>query len=698
MLNKVYTLYTIICLTFLATNIFGTSCTEGDKAYRILHYQKAIDAYLICQKQNNLTDLKSLTKLAHSYRMLDKYAEAAEVYKFTLKQKNVPQDNFYLYISCLQAQEYFPSEINKILDSLIRARPRDKKLAELKKVSEISTSQDSFILSKVVFNSLEADFAPQFIDGKLVFGSTRPSDAKMDGFTSQNFARLWTFDSITKVVAQYVIDGMDVKFNIGTPVFDPLDGSLFFSANVPKPNRLGSANLTIYRAKLMDKKYKVENWQNAAGNFNYTHPTISPNGQLMVFSSDQGGKAMDLYFCTRMKSGDWSNPRPFKRNINTMGQEVFPRFISNSQLIFSSDGLKLGESLDFYQTSFRNKEWTDPVLLPKPLNTQKDDYAIWSDSLLTEGFFTSNRDDKDGNEDIYSFRKVKKCVIKTQIFNDYEHLAVTNQPIQYDANFRTNTIGDAKSAAAYYSYYPRQDLNVSTIYQGIDFDSLVVANPDCQGDTISIVWHYKPNIVTISGKLKPQNGIIPPPMPIKIIPNGSLDTLEVITNEKGEFSIPLIEGKTYSFISKPIGYVANPVTVKISTNTPSIEIHLIPLDVNSSFVLKDIYYDFDKWNITPKSAIELDKLVQILKDYPTLKIELSSHTDARGKDPYNMTLSAKRARSAVDFIISRGIAKSRLVAKGYGETRHVNKCVNGVECTENEHQDNRRTEVRILSK
>jgi outer membrane protein OmpA-like peptidoglycan-associated protein len=119
-------------------------------------------------------------------------------------------------------------------------------------------------------------------------------------------------------------------------------------------------------------------------------------------------------------------------------------------------------------------------------------------------------------------------------------------------------------------------------------------------------------------------------------------------------------------------------------------------EMDKTFVLKDIYYDFDKWNILPESEIELNKLIQIMRDNPDLKVELGSHTDARGRDDYNKILSQKRSESAVAYIISRNIDKSRLVAKGYGETQLINHCGNGVECSDSEHRQNRRTEFKII--
>ena len=112
-------------------------------------------------------------------------------------------------------------------------------------------------------------------------------------------------------------------------------------------------------------------------------------------------------------------------------------------------------------------------------------------------------------------------------------------------------------------------------------------------------------------------------------------------------------------------------------------------------MIENIYYDYDKANIRHDAAIELDKVVELLVENPGIIIELGSHTDSRGSDAYNLNLSQRRADSAVKYIIDNGIDKDRITAKGYGETRLLNRCSNGVRCSEEEHQLNRRTEFKV---
>lgn len=120
------------------------------------------------------------------------------------------------------------------------------------------------------------------------------------------------------------------------------------------------------------------------------------------------------------------------------------------------------------------------------------------------------------------------------------------------------------------------------------------------------------------------------------------------------------------------------------------------VEVGQKFLLDNIYYDFDKWDILPESETELDKLIKVMNENPKWKIELGSHTDSRGTHAYNERLSQRRSESAVNYIVSRGISKNRITAKGYGETQLINHCADGVECTEEQHRQNRRTEFTII--
>lgn len=199
--------------------------------------------------------------------------------------------------------------------------------------------------------------------------------------------------------------------------------------------------------------------------------------------------------------------------------------------------------------------------------------------------------------------------------------------------------------------------------------------------------------------------------------------LAIEKSPKSTFNFSFAEGNHYTMLVRKPGYlnrrvelyvningcilcvdgmgVREPDLVQIMSHNNEIGNFLGTLDLDSirigtRFALKNIYYDYDKWNIRPEASKILDKLAVFLKDNPGIKVELGSHTDARGKDPYNLSLSDKRAEAAVNYLVTaHGIDPEMIASKGYGETQLINRCDDGVSCGETEHQMNRRTEIKI---
>jgi peptidoglycan-associated lipoprotein len=174
------------------------------------------------------------------------------------------------------------------------------------------------------------------------------------------------------------------------------------------------------------------------------------------------------------------------------------------------------------------------------------------------------------------------------------------------------------------------------------------------------------------------------------------------TNDKGQFTLDLPLKELVSINAGKDKYLSSSfveIDTRNITNDTTIEFR-IPLDLvpteDNEITLQGIYYDLDKWDIRPEAKVVLDSLASILKNNPTIVIELASHTDSRAPADYNLELSKKRAQSCVNYLVQKGITKDRMVPVGYGETKLVNDCSDDVDCTEEEHQQNRRTTVRVL--
>ncbi|MBC5840728.1 OmpA family protein [Flavobacterium sp. F-380] len=174
------------------------------------------------------------------------------------------------------------------------------------------------------------------------------------------------------------------------------------------------------------------------------------------------------------------------------------------------------------------------------------------------------------------------------------------------------------------------------------------------------------------------------------------------TNEKGEFVFQATANTNYSIYGKKENYMSQTMTVstKDYDRTKSLfiqlEICMDAADCGTAIALKNIHYDLGKYFIREDAKPELNRLVQFMNDNPGVKVELSSHTDSRASNGYNQILSQNRANAAVDYITSQGISRARLTGKGYGESKLLNRCTDGVECSEEQHQANRRTEVKVI--
>ena len=186
--------------------------------------------------------------------------------------------------------------------------------------------------------------------------------------------------------------------------------------------------------------------------------------------------------------------------------------------------------------------------------------------------------------------------------------------------------------------------------------------------------------------------------------NVLIDSLTTTVGENASFNFPLECNSSYKIVGSKKNYIENSVSFNTTDENKKIhEVELL-LEPDEEFVvigdrvllkINTIYFDFDKSDIREDAAVELNKAIEIMKKYPELIVEFGAHCDSRGPDAYNDKLSTRRANSTVDYMTKRGISAKMLTGKGYGERMLTNQCTNGVKCTEEEHQLNRRTEFVI---
>ena len=193
-----------------------------------------------------------------------------------------------------------------------------------------------------------------------------------------------------------------------------------------------------------------------------------------------------------------------------------------------------------------------------------------------------------------------------------------------------------------------------------------------------------------------------PGVKVKLLNKAEGVQKNAMTDDKGVYILHVKKNKIYTLSGKKDNYFSQVEiidTKDFDRNTTlfiKLEICMEKADCGKALALKNIHYDLDKFFIREDAKPELDRLVEFMKDNPSVRVEVSSHTDSRSSYEYNQTLSQNRANAAVDYLVSQGISRSRLSGVGYGETRLLNRCADGVKCSEAEHQINRRTEMKVI--
>jgi outer membrane protein OmpA-like peptidoglycan-associated protein len=547
-------------------------------------------------------------------------------------------------------------------------------------------------------NTKLSDFGPCLVNSELFFTSFNDqakSDSKKEN--SKFYYQLFSVqvNNIGKVTSmRHVISDLAAEYHVGPNSYDKNRGELMVTRNNAddpslspfKPVQKKALNLEMILAKKENGKWKYLNEFNQNNKeYSVGHPAFTPSGDTLIFASDMPGGfgETDLYMSVRLSDG-WSSPKNLGPQINSSGKEFTPFVTNDGILIFASNGMEGKADLDLYYTLLNNEGAPTIVKFPAPINSDNDDFGMIVNPNNVFGYFTSNRPGT-GSDDIYRIDfNITLAKIKGKVVNK-----ITGKPInQASVEFNPAVV------------------NPEVIYT--DAEGLFeVETPEKQvKEAIGSKEGYKTETV----KVKPDELVLIELMPEiflelstrdaetkAFLKNVSIDfngeeTLS--TDANGLLKKPLGGGKEYYIRGTLPGYLDNSITIGAEGEPGIIKATLWMYKgvAGKTFTLENIYYDFDKWDILPQSAIELDKLVNILKENGGIKTELGSHTDSRGTDEYNLWLSNKRSQSAVDYIIGKGIPTNNIIAKGYGESQPFI----ATPANEAEHRMNRRTTFTIL--
>lgn len=630
---------------------------DGDTAFEVKKYSLAVELYNEEYENARMADVRAEKSyfLGESYSRLGNYELASGWYKTaqTLGY-GLPAKEAYAH-SLMKLEKYDEAAMvfRELLDDYGQldewqsARDVSLQVSRWKEEAEDRPIR----IQKANFNSSASDFAPVFVGpDKIIFSSDRPHlDFKGDtyGWTGRGYFNYFTFDLNSNSFTDE-FDFLNSESNEGTLAFTGDRKTIFFTRCKSIEGEDGYCQ--ILQTELLNGFWSdPEPLPFQEEGANYAHPTVDEEGNVLIFSYKPPGQVegYDLYVSYK-RGPEWLEPRKLPGAVNTRGNEIFP-FLKKDTLYFSSDGHPGMGGLDIFK-SVRQADgnWGQVQNLMPPINSGADDFG-WvldpdhlSNNLVVErGYFSSSRDGAIDN--IYFYEKFPEE--KEDVESD----------IAYTIELR-----------------------------GVVFEQLY-ADPE------------DPN----SRKLGVQN------LPLATVEiMSAVDTFLIETRRDARFSREVEFDTEYVVAASAEGYLRQ--SRKINTSdiekNPEAPHRIIPVDLilekiffDQEVILEDIYYDFDRWDIREDAHPTLNQLADLLKDNPELNIELGSHTDCRGTPEYNIELSQNRAQAAVDYLVEAGIAVDRLRAKGYGKSQLRVDC-ECEECTEEEHQQNRRTTFRIISR
>jgi outer membrane protein OmpA-like peptidoglycan-associated protein len=669
------------------------------------------------------SDAATLRALATAYTKLGNAAAAEGAYRRLMIAPGRTVDDVRAFGDALRAS-------GKYNEALEQYQMYAKERSDDARVKGYLRSPDLFYrlkrdsasatIRKLPINSPQADLGMSVMGEFLLFSSARgegTGGARDYSWDHQPYLNLYSAELKGENAENPLVmrQHINSRWHDGTVSFDSLAKRMYFTRNnvwygTVEKSKAGILNLGIYFSDVVKGEFGQEEWGNVVPfehndpEYNLGHPSVSADGRKLYFASDRpGGEGgVDIWVCQNL-GNQWGAPENLGPKVNTPADEMYPHIAANGTLYFASNGHPGLGGLDLFFSRIGSKGAGNVFNLGYPMNTRHHDHGL---ILIndTTGFFVSDRTGGQGSDDIYG------CTIRPQLVRIAGRVidkaskepVTTATVVVKGANGQAmrNAVVEMKPDGHFVLDVPYQEnfLLVSSAAGYNQAEKAVATNDDDLEDIVIEMekYDYLAEGTVFDGETgQPLEGAT-----VLLTDANGQEVARHITDASGNYRFPLEKEREYRLQAEKENYFKQSVRVNTRTATSPVirnDFRLFPLKVNQVVRLDNIFYDYNKWDIRPDAAIELDKLVQTLTDNPTVAIELSSHTDCRGKDAYNLNLSQKRAKSAVDYLISKGIADARLKSKGYGESKPSESC-KCEKCTEDEHQRNRRTEFKVLSK
>ena len=644
-MKKLYILSLVLSITF---SFAQTNLKKADALFKNYSYADASKAYEEILQNIKSPSTQTLKNAADSYYFISDGRNALKWYKKLYEaQGNNLTDIYYLrYIQSLKAVMDY-DEADKMTKEYLTKKGDQKEInryvAQKKQLDSLAKARPLYAIKNLDINTSKSDFGATFFQDRIVFTSARDTtkfSEKLYTWNNQPFLNLYVTERNPADGSLFnetvFLPNVMTKYHEATATFDVYGKTIYYSTNIVKKN------------KLVVDEAKVNNFQIIKGDI--VNNKLE-NPQKVFFDSDE----YSVGHPSLSEDGKW--------------------------LFFASDMTGgYGETDLYYVKIAADGTMSSPVNLGPKINTLGNDlFPFFRNGKL---YFSSDGHYGLGDLDVY-----ESTFLADGTFSEPKNLGA---PINSNKDDFAYMI-DGTDTFGYISSNRAEGKGDDDIY------SFTKGKPVCNQNISGLAVDRKTKL---------------PLSDVTIMAYNSYSDIlgETKTNYEGKYAIVVPCGKVVKMIAAKPNYSSDEKIVE-TTNENEGEIKDINFELSNydDLVVKKkgvekvdvnpIYFDYDKYDITPIAIEELSKVVFIMRKFPNIRIKIESHTDSRGKDAYNLKLSDNRAKSTRDYIVSQEIDASRIEsAIGYGESRLINKCKNGVKCTEEEHLLNRRSDFIIIQK
>lgn len=632
-------LFYLIILNFYGSELYAqqSQIKRADKKYDSYAYVDVIQTYeKVALKGYKSEDM--FKKLGNAYYFNSNFEGAAKWYgELFVLNPNPESEYYYRYAQSLKATGALEKS-NQIMEefrSKFTNDIRGKLYSETSSyMDQIKANSGRYTIEDAGINSKYSDYGTFVYDNKIYFASARDTgnfSQRKHTWTGEYFTNLY-FSAVDSVKVKKLKNGLNSRFHEASPVFTKDGKTVYFTRNNYVNGKKGKSENKINFIKLYKATLENNKWTNITA---------------LPFTSD---------------------------NYSTAHPALSP---DERTLYFASDMPgTLGQS-DLFKVSINdNGGFGTPENLGKSINTEgKETFPFVTDE--NEIYFASDGRPGLGGLDVFAGKLNKDGII-----SDIQNLGTDINSPQDDFAY----VIDPVSRIGYFSSNKEGGQGSDDIYKFIENRAL-----RCVQELNGAITDAQTGVVLAEAKVTLYEN--------NVIKNTT------ITDSNGAYKFEVDCGKTYNVRAKKEKYATKEVSISIGklSGKTSLPIALDPAackvtvgdDLGKCFGIKMIYFDLDKSEITTAAAVDLEKILQVLNDNPTMKLDIRSHTDSRQTHQYNQALSQRRAKSTINWLVKNGVKTNRLSGKGYGETLLQNGCSDGVDCSEAEHQMNRRSEFII---